>query len=53
MLPSNEMKDKNAVERQSRAVLRNVVKVSQPGSDVLLGSILFPSAHEEEVNLPS
>ncbi|OQR94771.1 RNA polymerase II-associated factor 1 [Achlya hypogyna] len=45
ILPSDETLDASIKEREARSILRNVVTVSQPGSDVLLGSILFPSAH--------
>ncbi|ETW02422.1 hypothetical protein H310_05936 [Aphanomyces invadans] len=45
ILPSSETKHDPAIfDRESHALLRNVVTVSQPNaSDVLLGSILFPS----------
>ncbi|OQR82226.1 glucosamine-6-phosphate deaminase [Thraustotheca clavata] len=48
ILPSDEAGDKTVKERESRSILRNVVTVSQPGSDVLLGSILFPSTRDAE-----
>ncbi|CAK4624654.1 hypothetical protein LEN26_013797 [Aphanomyces euteiches] len=49
ILPSTETHDPSMFDRESRSLLRNVVTVSQPNtSDVLLGSILFPSTNEEE-----
>ncbi|EQC37267.1 hypothetical protein SDRG_05491 [Saprolegnia diclina VS20] len=47
ILPSEETTDASIKEREARSILRNVVTVSQPGSDVLLGSVLFPSAHDD------
>ncbi|KAF0697641.1 Aste57867_11690 [Aphanomyces stellatus] len=49
ILPSTETNEPSTYNRESRSILRNVVTVTQPNtSDVLLGSILFPSANEEE-----
>ncbi|ETV83491.1 hypothetical protein H257_04212 [Aphanomyces astaci] len=50
ILPSTDTRDPTTHDRESHALLRNVVTVSQPNAaDVLLGSILFPSTGHKAV----